>query len=199
MFVTSAFAQESAPAADTSHAATEGDTHSGTGVPAEAHGTFPPFDPATFPSQLLWLAITFGLFYLFLKRVVMPRVGGIIDVRNDRITQDLDQAARLKGEADAAVAAYEQELAEAKTKANAIGQQAGDAAKAEAETARKKVEAALDEKLGEAEARISSIKANAMKEVGSIAEGTASAIVEALVGGKASKAEIAAAVKSVAR
>ena len=56
------------------------------------------------------------------------------------------------------------------------------------------------EKLGEAEARISSIKANAMKEVGSIAEDTASAIVEALVGGgKASKTEIAAAVKSVAR
>lgn len=198
MFVTSAFAQESAPAADTSHAATEGDTHSGTSVPAEAHGTFPPFDPATFPSQLLWLAITFGLFYLFLKRVVMPRVGGIIDVRNDRITQDLDQAAKLKGEADAAVAAYEQELAEAKTNANAIGQQASDAAKAEAETARKKVEAALDQKLGEAEARIASIKANAMKEVGTIAEDTASAIVEALVGGKASKAEIAAAVKSVA-
>ncbi|TIT04871.1 MAG: ATP F0F1 synthase subunit B, partial [Mesorhizobium sp.] len=41
--------------------------------------------------------------------------------------------------------------------------------------------------------------ANAMKEVGTIAEDTASAIVEALVGGKASKAEVAAAVKSVAR
>lgn len=199
MFVTSAFAQESAPAVEGGHTVTEGDTHSETGVPAEGHGVFPPFDPATFPSQLLWLAITFGLFYLFLKKVVMPRVGGIIDVRNDRITQDLDHAARLKGEADAAVAAYEQELAEAKTKANAIGQQASDAAKSEAEAARKTVEAALDQKLGEAEARISSIKATAMKEVGTIAEDTASAIVEALVGGKASKAEIAAAVKSVAR
>ena len=199
MFVTSAFAQESAPAAEGAHTGTEGDTHSGTGVPAEAHGAFPPFDPATFPSQLLWLAITFGLFYLFLKKVVMPRLGGIIDVRNDRISQDLDHAARLKGEADAAVAAYEQELAEAKAKANAIGQQANDTAKAEAEAARKKVEAALDKKLGEAEASIASIKANAMKEVGTIAEDTASAIVEALVGGKTGKAEIAAAVKSVAR
>ena len=198
MFVTSAFAEESAPAAEGA-AGAGAETHAGTEVPAEAHGTFPPFDPATFPSQLLWLAITFGLFYLFLKRVVMPRLGGIIDVRNDRITQDLDHAARLKGGADAAVAAYEQELAEAKARANAIGQQAGDAAKAEAEAARKKVEAALDKKLGEAEASIASIKANAMKEVGTIAEDTASAIVEALVGGKASKAEIAAAVKSVAR
>ena len=60
------------------------------------------------------------------------------------------------------------------------------------------VETALDEKLGEAEARISSIKANAMKEVSGIAEDTTSAIVEALFGGKASRAEIAAAVKSVA-
>jgi len=193
MFVTSAFAQESAPAA------AEGETHAGTAVPAEEHGTFPPFNPATFPSQILWLVITFGLFYLFLKRVVMPRLGGIIDVRNDRITQDLDHAARLKGEADAAVAAYEQELAEAKSRANAIGQQAGDAAKAEAAAVRKKVEAALDKKLGEAEASIASIKANAMKEVGTIAADTASAIVEALVGGKANKAEVAAAVKSVAR
>lgn len=193
MFVTSAFAQETAPAT------AEGATHAGTAVPAEEHGTFPPFNTATFPSQILWLVITFGLFYLFLKRVVMPRLGGIIDVRNDRITQDLDQAAKLKGEADAAVAAYEQELAEAKSKAVAIGQQANDGAKAEAETIRKKIEADLEQKLGEAETRIASIKANAMKEVGNIAEDTASAIVEALVGGKADKAAVSAAVKSAAR
>ena len=193
MFVTSAYAQETAPAA------AEGQTHAGTAVPAEEHGTFPPFNPATFPSQILWLVITFGLFYLFLKRVVMPRLGSIIDVRSDRITQDLDHAARLKGEADAAVAAYEQELAEAKANANKIGQQANDAAKAEAEGTRKKLEAELEKKLGAAEASIASIKAKAMKEVGTIAEDTASAIVEALVGGKADKSEIAAAVKSASR
>jgi F-type H+-transporting ATPase subunit b len=193
MFVTSAFAQESAPAA------AEGDTHAGTAVPAEGHETFPPFNAATFPSQILWLVITFGLFYLFLKRVVMPRVGAIIDVRNDRISQDLDHAARLKGEADAAVAAYEQELAEAKSRANAIGQQASDAAKTETESTRKKLEAELEKKLGEAEASIASIKARAMKEVGTIAEDTTSAIVEALVGGKTDKADIAAAVKSASQ
>jgi F-type H+-transporting ATPase subunit b len=193
MFVTSAYAQETAPAA------AEGDPHAGTAVPAAEHEAFPPFDAKTFPSQILWLVITFGLFYLFLKRVVMPRLGAIIDVRNDRITQDLDHAARLKGEADAAVAAYEQELAEAKANANKIGQQANDAAKADAESTRKKLEAELEKKLGEAEASIASIKAKAMKEVGTIAEDTTSAIVEALVGGKADKSEIAAAVKSASR
>ena len=194
MFVTPAYGQETAPAVD-GGAGAEG-THAGTEVPAGAGhegGTFPPFDPSTFPSQILWLAITFGLFYLFLKRAALPRLGGILEARSSRIAQDLDQAARLKGEADAAVAAYEQALAEAKANANAIGQKARDAAKADAEAARKTVEAGLDEKLAEAETPISRIKADAMKDVGAIAESTAAAIVEQL-GGKADKAAVAAAV-----
>ncbi|WP_315918957.1 F0F1 ATP synthase subunit B [Mesorhizobium sp. SP-1A] len=194
MFVTPAYGQEAAPAVE-SGAGAEG-THAGTEVPGNAGhegGTFPPFNPATFPSQILWLAITFGLFYLFLKKVALPRLGGILEERSGRIARDLDQAAKLKGEADAAVAAYEQALAEAKANANAIGQQARDAAKAEAEDARKAVEAGLETKLAEAEKRIADIKASAMKDVGTIAESTATAIVEQLVG-KADKSAIAAAV-----
>ena len=193
MFVTSAYAEDAVPAATG-----EGQTTAGTAVPAEGgHGkaVFPPFDPATFSSQLVWLAITFGLFYLFLKKVAMPRIASILDVRSNRIAQDLDQAAKLKGEADTAVAAYEQELAEAKINANSIGQKARDEAKAEADAARKDVEAGLEKKLVEAEARIATIKASAMKDVGAVAETTATAILESLVG-KADKGEVAAAVKA---
>lgn len=190
MFVGKAFAETPTAATDAAHAGTE--------VPHAAEGAFPPFDASTFPSQLLWLAITFGLFYLFLKKVVLPRLGGILEVRRDRIAQDLDQAAMLKQEADAAIAAYEQGLADARKKANQIGQDARDKAKAEAERERKAIEAGLEQKLSAAEARIAEIKASAMKDVGSIAEDTAAAIVAALGGGKADKAEIAAAVKASA-
>jgi F-type H+-transporting ATPase subunit b len=168
-------------------------------VPAGGgHGeaAFPPFDSSTFPSQILWLAITFGLFYLFLKKVIMPRLAGIFGVRETRIAQDIEQANKMKGDADAAVAAYEQELAEARANANVIGQKARDDGKAEAETARKSIEASLEAKLAEAEERVAKIKATAMQDVGSIAEETAAAIVSAL-GGKSAKADVASAVKSV--
>ncbi len=183
MFIASAFAQAA------------GEAHTEAGA-EHATGAFPPFDAASFPSQLLWLAITFGLFYLFLKRVVLPRIGNILEIRRDRIAQDLDQAARMKDEADAAIAAYEQELADAKVRANAIGQEARDAAKAGAEAERKKIESDLDQKLGAAESRIAAIKETALRDVGTIAEDTAGAIVQELLGGKADRAAIAAAVKS---
>jgi len=194
--VTPGYAQETAPAEGGAHGETvEGGAHT---EQAEGHGgSFPPFDSSTYPSQILWLAITFGLFYLFLKRVVLPRVGGILEDRSARISGDLDEAARMKAEADEAVAAYEQELAEAKAKANAIGQEAHEVSKAKAEAERKKVEAGLSEKLSAAESKIAAIKAKAMGEVGTIAEETSAAIVQQLTGGKIDKAAVSAAVKSV--
>lgn len=202
MFVTDAYGQETAPSAESGHGAeapADAGHAAGTEVPHDGghgEGAFPPFDSSTFPSQILWLAITFGLFYLFLKKVIVPRLGGILEVRETRIGKDIDEANRMKGEADAAVAAYEQELAEARANANTIGQQARDNAKAEAETARKSIEASLEEKLAEAEQRVAKIKDTAMQDVGSIAEETAAAIVSAL-GGKSAKTDVAAAVKSV--
>jgi F-type H+-transporting ATPase subunit b len=185
LFVTPGYAEETAPPAlDEAHS-----------VEPE-HGAFPPFDPTHFPSQILWLAIIFGLFYIFLKRVALPRVGNILEVRRERIAHDLDQAAKMKGEADAAVAAYEQELAEARGKANTIGQKARDDAKAEADAKRKQVEAGLEKKLADAEAQIARIKTSALAEVSTIATDAASEIIERLIGQKADRAAIAAAVKS---
>jgi len=191
LFVTPGYAQE----AETPP--TEGAPHTehGGGHAPEGAG-FPPFDSSTYPSQILWLVITFGLFYLFLKKVVLPRIGGVLEVRRDRIAQDLDQAARMKAEGDAAVAAYEQELAEARAKASTIGQQARDAARADADAERKRIEASLDAKLDESEQRIAAIKAKALGEVGTIAVDTAEAIIQQLVGGKVDRAAIAAAVDS---
>jgi FAD/FMN-containing dehydrogenase len=43
-----------------------------------ASGVFPPFDPSTFGSQLLWLAIIFGALYVLMSRIGLPRVEGIL-------------------------------------------------------------------------------------------------------------------------
>jgi F-type H+-transporting ATPase subunit b len=185
MFVTPAYAEEAAPAA--------GETHSETGTPG-AHPTFPPFDPKWYPSLLLWLVITFVIFYIIMQKVVIPRVGGILESRHARISQDVEEAGRLKAEADAAVETYESELAAARAKANTIGTAARDAAKAKAEEDRRAIEASLSEKLKAAQERIAEVKTKAFADVGTIAQETASSVVEHLIGGTAPQGDIAAAV-----
>lgn len=160
--------------------------------------SFPPFDGSTFPSQILWLVITFGLFYLFMQRVVLPRIASILETRRDRIAQDLNEANRLKEEADQAFATYEQELADARGRAHEIAQAARDAAKEDAAAERAKVEAEVSGKIEKAEAEITSVKKKALAEVDAIAADTTAAIVEQLIGGTVTKAKLNAAVKAAA-
>jgi F-type H+-transporting ATPase subunit b len=171
----------------------------GAAAAAEGHGgeSFPPFDASTYASQIFWLALTFGFLFWFMSKVIVPRIGGILETRQDRIAQDLDKAHELKTEADEAIAAYEQELAEAKSSANEIGNKARESAKAAAEVERQKVEKSLGKKLSEAEARIASVRDKAMADVGAIAGETTEVIVKQLIGGTVTKTEITKALKSV--
>lgn len=162
-----------------------------------ADRVFPPFDFSHFGSHLFWLIVCFGLFYFFMSRVIVPRIGGVIETRRDRIASDFDQAARMNQERESAIEAYERELAEARSRAHAIAQTANEEAKAKAEAERKATEASLDKKLADAESRIAKIRDKAMQDVGSIAEETAVEIVRELIGSSVSSSTASAAVKAV--
>jgi F-type H+-transporting ATPase subunit b len=165
--------------------------------PSETGGGFPPFQTDTFASQLLWLAIFFVALYLIAAKLALPRVGSIIADRHRRIAGDLDEAARMKDAADAAIANYEKALAEARTRAQAIAGETRDKVNADAETHRKAVEASLQAKLTAAEATIAATRTAAMAHVQSIAQEAAIAIVTRLTGQAPSQPAAAAAVKAV--
>jgi F-type H+-transporting ATPase subunit b len=190
-FITPGYAQtepHAEPPAGELHAETE--AHGG------EHDVFPPFDPATFGSQLFWLVICFGALYFLMSRVALPRIGSILAERDNRIAGDLATAGRMKQETDAAIAAYEQALAEARKNAHSIGQTARNDAKAEIEAHRARVEAELQQRLAAAEASIAGVKSRALGEVDAIATDAAEAMVEVLLGTRASVAEVALAVRA---
>jgi F-type H+-transporting ATPase subunit b len=198
MFVTTAYVL-SATAVEGAVQSTEAEVHTETGVPHDAgHAdVFPPFDATQYPSQLLWLAITFGAFYFLVSKLISPRIGSIIETREARIAGDLAEAQRMKDEADAAVAKYEQELAAARAKAQGIAAEARDAAKAKSDAERHQLEADLAKKISEAEASIAAIKAAALGEVSTVAQDAASEIVTRLTGVSVNPGEAADAVNAV--
>src|SRR5262249_61268584 len=81
-------------------------------VPASEHGGgFPPFNPHTFASQLLWLALIFLALYLLMSRIALPRLGSILEARCQRILDDLAAAQGFKEASDAARPAPQNALA----------------------------------------------------------------------------------------
>jgi F-type H+-transporting ATPase subunit b len=163
--------------------------------PPSEHGAgFPPFQRDTFASQLLWLTIFFVALYVMVSKLALPRVESIIAARRARISGDLDEAARMKDSADAAIAAYQKALADARSRAQSMAAETRDKLNAESEANRKALEASLQGKLTEAERTIAGTKTAAMANVRAIAEEAAVAIVLRLTGTAPSRAAVAAAV-----
>ena len=156
----------------------------------------PQLEPHDWAPQLIWLVVTFGILYLLMVYVALPRIGAVIEARAGQIAKDLAAADQLRRETEEAIAAYEQALAEAKQKAHAIVDEGRNKLKAETSAERAKLDAELGNKSAEAEARIVQAKNSAMREVNAVAADVAADIVRQLIGVAPAKAEIEKAVEA---
>jgi F-type H+-transporting ATPase subunit b len=159
-------------------------------------GGFPPFEASSFASQLVSLVIAFVALYIIVSRIALPRVGAVIDARQDKIEGDLAEAQKLKDDSEAALKAYESDLAAARSRAQAIGAETREKLNAAAEAERKSLEGKLAARLADAEKTIAATRTTAMSNVRSIAADAAGAIVQRLTGTAPDSKAVAGAVNA---
>ena len=152
---------------------------------------FPPFKTETYPSQLFWLAISFCFLFVVLWRVAGPRINGAITGRRNTINAAIDDAARARGDAEAAQGAYEDALAKARGRANALAEETRTKLNTEIAHAKAQADAKAHDAMAAADARISATRESAKSAVTAAARDAAIAIVERLTGDKVSPDEAA--------
>lgn len=152
-----------------------------------------------FAPQLFWLAVTFTLLYVLMKKVALPRIGEVVAAREQRIANDLDRAAALKAEAEAAMQAYEKTQAEARAKAADLVRRAETAVAKETTARQAQLAGELGEKLKSAEQRIAAAKASAMGNLAGVSTEVARAAVERLIGENVPQAEVERVTAAIAR
>ena len=165
-----------------------------TGHPApEGAGGLPQFDPTWWPGQMAWFLIIFLVVLVLMAKVFVPRLGGTIKEREDRISGDIGRARALKDQAEAQAAAAEAEMTQARARSQKVAAEAKARVQAEAAARQAAEEAILAQSLAAAETAIQASRDQAMSHVRDIAEGAAQAIVVKLTGKPASAADIKAA------
>jgi F-type H+-transporting ATPase subunit b len=154
----------------------------------------PQFDPTFFAPQLFWLLLTFVTLYILMTSVALPKIGAVLDERQRKIDDNLDKAAQLKAEAEAAVAAYEKALAESRAHAHSVIKEASDRLASEAEERNRALSARLAEQIKAGEARIGEAKNKALANVREVAMDVASSVFDRLIGASADSAKLESAV-----
>ena len=170
--------------------AAETDTHHG--AEQAASGGLPQLDYSTWFNQIFWLVLVFAALYFLLAMFILPRLREGISEREDRISDDLDQASHMQREAEEAEKAYNQSLADARAKAMNVAETTKQSVDAEIAAEIEAADANMDRQAEVADANIRAIKTKALSNIESIAGDTASEIVSTLTG----KAPTAAAVRA---
>lgn len=159
----------------------------------------PQLDPTSFPSQLFWLTVSFVMLYVLMARVFLPKVQSVLAHRAHTIEGDIQQAERMKSEAERAEEQYEKALAEARAKSQAMfaaaqAEIAEHAAKRQAELAD-----AIEIKLAESDATIRAAKQAVQDKLKPVASDLASLIVEVVVHQKPNQKDVGDAIDVLAK
>jgi F-type H+-transporting ATPase subunit b len=163
-----------------------------------AEGGLPQLDTSTYPSQIFWLLISFLILYLLMSRIFLPRIGGVIEERRQRIADDFDKASEFKRQAEDAEASYRQSLADAKARAATIAQDTREQIDEEIKAMQAETDAKLEAEITAAEARIEETSARAQLAVREAARETTRAVVSTLIDEQPSDDAIDAALNAVA-
>ncbi|TCS62206.1 F0F1 ATP synthase subunit B family protein [Varunaivibrio sulfuroxidans] len=167
------------------------------GFPAEAFAaTLPQLEVAMFPPQIVWLVISFVVLYILMAKVALPRIGEVLEERQNRVDDNLAKAQTLNDAAETAKEAYEKALSEARSKAQGDLRAVRERADREAANQQTELSEKLKATVLQSEKEIAASKAEAIAGVRDVAVDVAGVIVEKLIGEAPGKATLAKAVDS---
>lgn len=172
--------------------------HAADAAGAAGAGGLPQLDYGYWPGVIFWVLLAFAILYFVVARGLLPRLGGAIEDRSDKIADDQDKAGELKRQAEQAEASFEAALADARARAHGII--ADNRAQLDTDIAADSaaVDAELAKRNAAAEERIAQATADAMANVESLAVEAAGGVVEKLTGVTPDAAAVSAAVTAQA-
>jgi F-type H+-transporting ATPase subunit b len=153
--------------------------------------------PIIFTSQLFWLLLVFGILFFAIGRGMVPKIRGVVEQRDSKISGDLEAAQRAREEAETTESAYRERMDASRAEAMKLAQAAKQSAAREAEERVKAVEAKVGGKVAEAETRIRKALETALSDLDSVASEATRDLVAKLTGKDVPEAEARAAVKAV--
>lgn len=147
-------------------------------------GGLPQLNFETWPSQILWLAISMVALFFILSRFVLPRVSATIEERRDTIAGDLDLAAVYENKAREAEASYKAALETARAEARRIGDKTQAEIREQLNAAIAEADKRIEAQAAVSAERIADIRAEAGQKAAEVAEEAAAALVEKFSPGK---------------
>jgi F-type H+-transporting ATPase subunit b len=166
---------------------------------AAESGGMPQLNPEFWISQIFWLTLTFGILYLVLSKLILPKIGENLESRKSKILENIEAAEKQREESEAKLEEYEGIISKSKLEAKAIFNQAREKALKDVNAKKEVLDKQIDEEISKAEEEINTLHNSAPDKINKIAIETSSKLLQKLIGADVNNSSISAIVNDLSK
>ncbi|WP_440911281.1 F0F1 ATP synthase subunit B family protein [Candidatus Pelagibacter sp.] len=166
---------------------------------AAESGGMPQLNPEFWVSQIFWLTLTFGLLYVVLSKLILPKINANLESRKSQISDNIEAADKQREESEAKLKEYEEIVLKSKNEAKNIFNEAREKALIDINAKREVLDKQIDEEIKKAEDEIDQLRKSAPVKINKIAIETASELTQKLIGAEVNNSSISAIVDDLSK
>tara|TARA_Y100001960_G_scaffold245940_1_gene260848 strand:+ start:245 stop:823 length:579 start_codon:yes stop_codon:yes gene_type:complete len=159
----------------------------------------PQLDPEFWTAQIFWLILIFSSLYLIIWKIFLPRITYSIENRKSKIVKDLDEAQKLKDNAEKKLKEYNEIIEKSKKEAKKIIEDSKKKLDRDIENKKQKFDDEIEKELATVEKEIKDLKKNSLSNIDNIATEISTEIIKQIINTEANKSNVSAIVNDITK
>ena len=166
---------------------------------AAESGGMPQLNPEFWISQIFWLSLTFGILYIVLSKIILPKISANLELRKSQIQENIEAAEKQREDSELKLKEFEEIILKSKSQAKNIFKETREKALKDIDFKRETLEKQIDEEIKKAEKEINELKKTSPEKINKIAIEASSELVKKLIGAEINNSSISAIVDDLSK
>ena len=162
-------------------------------------GGMPQLNPEFWVSQIFWLTITFGILYIVLSKLILPKISNNLEIRKSQILENIEAAEKQRKESEEKIKEYNKIIQDSKIKAKNYYNQAREKILKDINKKKENLDNGLNEEIKKAELEIQDLKNKSPEKITKIAIETSNDLIKQLIGVEVNNSSISAIVEDLSK
>ena len=166
---------------------------------AAESGGMPQLNPEFWVSQIFWLLLTFGIMYLVLSKLILPKISKNLESRKSQISENIEAAEKHRESSDSKLKEYDDIVLKGKLEANNIFKEAREKVIKDINSKKENLDKQIDEEIKKTEQELESFKKSSPEKINKIAIETSTELLKKLIGAEVNNSSISAIVDDLSK
>ena len=166
---------------------------------AAESGGMPQLNPEFWISQIFWLTITFGILYVVLSKLILPKISTNLEIRKSQIVENIEAAEKQREQSELNIEEYENIVQKSKNEAKNYFKQAREKLLKSINLKKDALDKELNEEIQKVESEIQELRDKAPEKINKIAVETSADLLHQLIGAEVNNSSISAIVDDLSR